>query len=1079
MIDSPAGQAILCVDGQATANKGVVMISNLRMNSRAWESKYGCLATLLGSKHGFFVALLLALSGAAIPTSASAQYFGRNKVQYETFDFKILKTPHFDIHFYPEEADAVEDAARMGERWYERFARLFQHEFEKPKPIILYADHADFQQTNTLSGQVSEGLGGVTESMKNRVIMPLTGSYPDTDHVLGHELVHAFQFNVAEAGSGADIRGMSLLPLWFVEGMAEYLSVGREDPLTAMWLRDAIRRDDLPTIQQMTTATRFFPYRFGEALWAYVGGRYGDDRIIDIYRRALRAGVEPALAQVLQTSSDSLSEAWKAAVEAEYLPLMAGRQAPEESGALLLAPSTGAGRQNVSPSVSPDGSLVAFLSEKDLFGIDLFVADARTGEIQRKLVSANADPHFDALRFIDSAGDWSPDGTRFVFAVFANGDNELAIVDVESGDIEQKIALDGVGAITSPAWSPDGQSIAFSGLDGGVSDIYTWHVGTGALRQLTDDKYADLQPTWSPDGSTIAFVSDRGATTDFEALQYSKPQIAFLDVASNRVSTLSVFGEVKHINPQYAPDGRSLYFVSDQDGFSDIYQYTFQSRELRRITMLQTAVSGITAMSPTLSVARDAGTILFTVFDEFEFHVYSLQAGEADAGGETIVASSSPKPGRLLPPAAPSRSSRIAGYLADPIVGLAPSGTYLAENAVEYDSSLSLDYIGQPSLGVGTDRFGSYAAGGASAFFSDMLGNRSLGVMVMAQGSFKDIGGQAFYVNQAKRTNWGVNGGRTPYLQGYSFFTQNPNGTQSVTQVLQRIYVSQANFMSAYPFSTTRRVEGNIGVQRYSYDLEQRTYDYDNFGNPIAVREISLPSLREPLNLASASIALVGDNSLPGSTSPVVGRRYRLEVGQSVGSETFTSIVADVRRYMTPGKNITFAFRALHFGRYGKDLDPNRSTATIQPYFLGYETFIRGYSYESFEPAECTATQLEPGAVVGACPGFDRLFGHRLGVANMELRIPLLGMPRFALVKFAFLPTEIFAFGDAGMAWNKNNELQFDFVRSGGQRVPVFSTGFGARFNIFGFLILEAYYAHPFQRPEKGGHWGFNLAQGW
>ena len=484
------------------------------------------------SKYGFLAALLVALSVNALPASVSAQYFGRNKVQYETFGFKILKTPHYDIHFYPEEGEAVEDAARMGERWYERFARLFQHEFEQPKPIILYADHPDFQQTNTLSGRLSEGLGGVTESLKNRVIMPLTGSYGSTDHVLGHELVHAFQYNVAQAQSGTGIRGLMLLPLWLVEGMAEYLSVGREDALTAMWLRDAIRRDDLPTMRQMTTETRFFPYRFGQALWAYIGGRYGDDRIVDVYRRALRVGWEPALEQVLGTSSDSLSADWKEAVEAEYLPLMAGRQAPDESGALLLAPSTGAGRQNVAPSVSPDGQLVAFLSEKDLFGIDLFVADARTGEIQRKLVSANSDPHFDALRFIDSAGDWSPDGTRFVFAVFAEGDNELAIVDVENGDIERKIALDGIGAITSPAWSPDGQFIAFSGLSGGVSDIYIWDVITGALRQLTEDKNADLQPTWSPDGSTIAFVSDRGAITDFENLQYSKPQIAFLDVAS-------------------------------------------------------------------------------------------------------------------------------------------------------------------------------------------------------------------------------------------------------------------------------------------------------------------------------------------------------------------------------------------------------------------------------------------------------------------------------------------------------------------------------------------------------------------
>ena len=1030
-----------------------------------------------GAPRSFLIALVLALSVSALPGSVSAQYFGRNKVQYETFDFKILKTPHYDIHFYPEEGDAVEDAARMGERWYERFARLFQHEFEQPKSIILYADHADFQQTNTLRGRLSEGLGGVTESLKNRVIMPLTGSYADTDHVLGHELVHAFQYNLAQGRSGTGIRGLTLLPLWVVEGIAEYLSVGREDALTAMWLRDAIRREDLPTLRELSTG-QYFPYRYGQALWAYIGGTYGDDSIVDLYRRSLRVGWEPALRQVLGTSSDSLSVAWREAVEEEYLPLMAGRQAPGESGALLLAPSTGAGEQNVSPSVSPDGRLVAFLSERDLFGIDLFVADARTGEIQKKLVSADKDGHFDALRFIDSAGDWSPGGTQFVFAVFADGDNELAIVDVESGDIERNIALDGIGAITSPAWSPDGQFIAFSGLDGGVSDIYTWDVVTGALTQLTDDKHADLQPTWSPDGSTIAFVSDRGAITDFENLVYSKPQIAFLDVASRQVTTLSVFGEVKHINPQYAPDGRSLYFVSDQDGFSDIYQYTFASRDVRRITQLQTGVSGITGISPTFSVAREAGTILFSVFDDAQFHVYSLQAGEADAGGEAIVASSSPQPGRLLPPTAPERSSRIAGYLADPIMGLAPTGTYLVENAVEYDSSLSLDYVGQPSIGVGTNRFGNYAAGGASAFFSDMLGNRTLGVMVLATGTFKDIGGQAFYVNQAKRLNWGVNGGRIAFRQGFAGQSRNLDGTVNVTQILQRIYLSQASLMGAYPFSTTRRVEANIGVQRISFDLEEQTFLFNNFGQLINRRVNSLES-RDAINLATVSLALVGDNSNSAFTGPVSGGRYRLEVAQTVGTENFTSVVADFRRYFSPNNSITFAARGLHFGRYAHNLDTNRTTAAIQPYFLGYETLIRGYSFESLDAEECAATALEPGAVGGSCPAFERLFGQRLGVVNLEVRVPLFGTERFGLFNFPYLPTELFVFGDAGLAFNDFSEVEFDFVRSGGQRVPVFSAGVGARFNIFGFLILEAYRAYPFQRPDKGAHWGFVLSPGW
>ncbi|MFV2007099.1 MAG: BamA/TamA family outer membrane protein [Longimicrobiales bacterium] len=1022
----------------------------------------------------------------ALPTQVAAQYFGRNKVQYDNFDFKILKTPHFDIHFYPEESTAVEDAARMAERWYERYARLFQHEFEKPKPIILYADHPDFQQTNTLRGSLSEGVGGVTESLKNRVIMPLTGSYWDTDHVLGHELVHAFQYNIAQGRAGAGLRGLTLLPLWLVEGMAEYLSVGREDPLTAMWLRDAVLRDDVPTLSQMTSERRFFPYRFGQAFWAYVGGTYGDEAVVDLYRRAVRVGWEPALKQVLGVSSDTISVRWREAVQAEYLPLMAGKQAPGESGTLLLAPETGAGRQNISPSVSPDGRFVAFLSEKDLFGIDLFIADARTGEIIRKLVSANSDPHFDALRFIDSAGDWSPDGSKFVFIVFADGDNELAIVDTENGDIEAKISIDGVGALTNPAWSPDGRYIAFSGMEGGVSDIYIWEVATGSLRQMTDDKHADLQPTWSPDGRTIAFVSDRGASTDFSLLKYSKPRVAFLDVQSGVVEVLEIFGDVKHINPQYAPDGRSIYFISDQDGFSDIYQYAFDSGEVRRITQLVTAVSGITYMSPALSVAEEAGTILYTVFDEFEFHIYSLDANEANAGGVTVAATSEPKPGRILPPSQVTRSSRIASYLADPLIGLVPENTYQVEDAVSYDSRLTLDYVGQPSLGVGTNRFGTYIGGGAAAFFSDMLGNRTLGLAIQANGRIKDIGGQAFYLNQEKRLNWGGSAQRIPFLLGgFQFQSVDPEGRPFFGVQRNRVFLSNASFTTAYPFSTTRRIEARAGLTRWSFDNQVDRFFVNQFGQIIGTDRISQPSA-PALNLFAASIALVGDNSFSGFTSPVGGGRYRIEVGPTIGSINYTNVTVDVRRYFSPNNDITFAVRGLHLGRYGNDFS-SPEAQVIREYYLGFETMVRGYAFESFsfdgrdpESIECLGVQPDPSLKqITGCPIMDRLFGQKIGVANFEVRIPLLGTSQFGLINFPFLPTELVLFSDAGLAWNDFSNINFDISQRPTGVSPVFSSGASARFNLFGMLILEWYYAIPWQRPDKGGHFGFLISPGW
>src|SRR5262245_14933380 len=209
-------------------------------------------------RHSTLVRLIVAASGLFAATStAHAQYFGRNKVQYEKFDFQVLRTPHFDVHYYPAEKPAVQDAARMLERWNTRLSTLFNHPLSARKPIILYADQPDFQQTNVISEQLDEGTGGVTESMLDRMVLPLTGSYAESDHVLGHEMVHVFQYDIAQSKSAV---GASLgrLPQWLVEGMAEYLSLGGQDSHTAMWLRDAVLRDDLPTIKQLTNGGKYF-----------------------------------------------------------------------------------------------------------------------------------------------------------------------------------------------------------------------------------------------------------------------------------------------------------------------------------------------------------------------------------------------------------------------------------------------------------------------------------------------------------------------------------------------------------------------------------------------------------------------------------------------------------------------------------------------------------------------------------------------------------------------------------------------------------------------------------------------------
>jgi Tol biopolymer transport system component len=1003
-------------------------------------------------------AVLLALPFVA--NTVHAQYFGRNKVNYNTFPFRIVPTDHYQVYFYPSESLATNDALRMAERWYVRHGALLNKTFDK-NPLIFYADPPDFQQSNVIEGQIGQGTGGVTEGAKDRVIMPFTGVYAESDHVLGHELVHVFQYRIAESMKGG-MMNVERIPLWLIEGMAEYLSLGRNDPNTAMWLRDALRRKDLPTIKQLTTDARFFPYRYGQALWAFIGGTWGDETVGRLYRNALQRGWDGAISITLGMNSDSLSKLWKASITREYGEELAGRAAPNTVGHPVEIVER-EGDQNVSPAISPDGKYMAFFSSRGLFGIDLYVAEVATGHVVKQLTSVTRNEHFDDLSFIASAGSWSPDAKKLAFVVYAEGDNELDIMDVDSRSIERRVRVPGVGALTDPAWSPDGDHIAFSGMHGGISDLYLYSLSTKETQQLTNDREAQLQPAWSPDGRTLAFTTDAGPETDFGQLRFGKMRIALMDMTTHAVTLVSRLGSGKSINPQFSPDGKMLYFVSDQDGVSDIYRFVLSTGEPTRVTRIATGVSGITSLSPTLSVARQSGDLVFSVFDRQGFSIRSMSPDQTLGTVVTPVAVE--ESAGLLPPMKALATSAVMRGLRDPSTGL-PGPYRVASRPAP--NGLSLDYVGGPSVGVGFGgAYGTGLAGGVALSFSDMLGNQIVNTVVQANGTVKDIGAEALYLNRARRLNWGFEVYHVPYAGAFASFDQVSSDVGVYTQIIQREFFDNGSFITQYPVSTTQRFELSAGVQRISFNTEVDSFYVDVFGNVLREARGSIPS-GTGLTLGTGSLAFVGDYSFSAFVGPVAGGRYRLEASPNFGSLNFQTLLADYRHYffMRP---FTLAVRAMHYGRYGTDAESNR----MQPLYVGQPSLIRGYDVYSFAPSDCTAT---PG---DDCPQFTRLSGSKLGVANAEFRIPLFGTSRFGLLNVPFLPTEVAPFVDVGAAWNKDAGESWRFSRSTTERVPVFSTGVTARFNLLGFAVVEAYWAHPYQRPNRSSFWGFQLAPGW
>ena len=971
-------------------------------------------------------AVVLLLSAAY----ADAQYFGRNKVQYDRFQFAILETAHFDIYYYAEERSAAEVAARMAERWYERLSLALDHTFTRRQPIILYASHAHFTQTSILPGSIPEGVGGFTDHLAGRVVLPFAAGLGETDHVLGHELVHAFQRDILRKQG----RSLSLLPLWFSEGMAEYLSVGlprdpdetaidahraRLDANTRMWLRDASASHKVPTLAQLRDP-KWFPYRYGQAVWAFLAERYG----ADVVKRALDARTaRDAIARLEQATGQSerdLTAGWH-----DYVTRVAGDIVVDEAAQLprLVGGTAEEGRLNVGPSLSPDGQLLVFMSERDGHAVDVFLADASTGEVLRTLVKTATDPHFDALQFIESAGAWDSTSHRFVLATVSDGRPLLTLFDMPSGRVVRRIAVPEVDQIFTPAWSPDGARIAFSGMKGGVTDIYTIELSGGEVRALTSDLYSDLQPAWSPTGTEIAFTSDR-FTSSTERMEFGRYTLGAIAWPSGDVMPLGGSGTGKSVNPQWCAHGECVYFVSDDSGVSNVYRLDRETLEVTRVTDEQIGVSGITALSPAISVGAGGKRIAMSVYSRGAFEIRALDVPHASfAPARSAVAHSAPPSLAVAAPGQPAFQSR------------------------RYRPSLSLFSLGQPYLTAGGGAFGSYFRAGVAFRVGDLFGEQSLDTTVQIGKKASDFAVETSYVNRRSRWNWGVTGAQVPWIVDGRVATrhaENADGQPVVLResLLDRQQHRQLSGLAMYPLSRARRIEMSAGVDAVSFSRQVTTTTFSaNTFRRIGQATTDSPSASSATSFVTAA-ALVHDTTVFDATGPTMGERYRASIGASVGDLMVTTASGDYRRYFAPSDRLTIAARLQQVSRLGRDVADPR----LLPLVWTPREIVRGYTRDAV--AERASD---------------------VSIVNLEARTPLATFVGRGIGD-RLLPVGLFAFSD----WGRFAAPQTLTLAPASRQL--WSAGFGARLNAAGF-VFEFNGARTLM-PATGWHFVVNFRPG-
>jgi len=1069
--------------------------------------------------------LMVVLGFSILATPAAAQYFGQNKVQYRSFNFQTIQTEHFDIYYYPDERPGALDAARMAERAYARLSRILHHQFQSRKPIILYASQSDFQQTNVVDAS-GEGLGGVTEFFKHRAVMPFTGSYAEFEHVLQHEMVHQFQYDVYSHGHpGAGVQTLVSInpPLWFMEGMAEYLSRGPIDPETAMWLRDAALEGHLPSIEDMTSDPYIFPYRYGHALWAYIGEKWGDEVIGEILQSSASSGLEAAFKRALGRTLEDLSNDWRDAIQTTFLPQLGDHYRARRIAQPTLTQRRSKGRIFLAPALTPDGKQIAFFGDEGGFFVDLWLADAETGRIERRLVRSTQNNNYESLRFINSAGAFSPDGRYFAIAAKRKDRDDLVILDVKNGGREERRIHVGLNGLQTPQWSPDGQRLVFSGFSNGFTDLYIINRDGTGLQRLTNDKFADLHPSWSPDGKTIAFVTDRGGETDFDLLRFGNLRIALLHLDSGAIDVLGNMQTGKNINPVWAPDGRSLAFVSDRTGINNVFLYDMADGQIYQLTNMFTGVQGITPLSPVLTWAPQADRMAFVYYEDGQYSVYSLenprslrrapyrgpaaqpvvsllQAETRDTllqaprpsmvalGGtgspSSLTTASAPasiyrSAAGFRPSALPQPSESSAASPPVTVRALLDSATLALPDTSEftfrpYKVRFTADYVVRPTVGYERDNFGRGVFGGTAVALSDILGNHSVVLAGSINGRISEAQFLGLYVNQSHRLNWASGFSQDPlYFYGGSDKTRiadprRPGDSLDVYSTRIRRFVIRDLFAeSSYPFSRFNRIELGVHAVNIAEATLALLTSYDAKTNGFNDQQL-VQDGGPSATFVQPSIAHVHDNTLFGYVGPFAGSRSRLSVAPAFGTWQFTAGLLDYRRYLF-FRPFTIAVRGMMFGRFGRDADRF-------PVFLGSPDLIRGYTAGSFRSHEC-AVGAQTSSQTG-CADLDQLIGSKIAIGNVELRFPLTRSLVLGFLPLGFPPIEGAIFYDIGMAWNDASIVKWQRGASENPllvRTPLRSWGGSIRANVFGLVIMRLDYTKPLNRAFTHSYWTISL----
>ncbi len=932
--------------------------------------------------------------------------FGKNKIVYDKFEWKIYHSTHFDVYFYEEERESLQKVVNFAESAYDDLSRKLNFQITKKVPLIFYATHSAFEQTNVELSFIPEGVGAFATPVRNRMVLPIDMPDEKLLQLITHELTHIFEYEILFQGKlGKELTTRP--PLWLMEGLASYMAQD-EDTRDRMVLRDAVVNDTLPSVKQEFGG--YFAYRFGHAIFEYMQQKYGWEGVRDFiyeYRNTLGTSVEKPLKRAFDVTVEEFDSRFRTWLRKQYLPALISKGEPLEYGERFTI-GEGISSQDLSPMISPSGDLMAALTT---YKEDVDVAIFNVPE--RKLIKNLTRGYADDYEYIIAQGfttgptmgrdlAFNPNGDQIAFFAKKERGRNLLLINAQTGRIQRSVPMT-VEQQLNPVYSPDGKKIAFHAFAGNQPDIYVYDVESGTISNLTRDAFFDAAPVYSPDGRSLVYSSVVNGYAKLFRLELADP--------TRRFQLTS--GEWNDTDAYFSPDGKRIFYASDRQTGRN----SAEASQLLERDENAAKEKGDTPPADPRNFAAyniyslDLGSGVVLQYTDVVGGAFTPAAFIGVGGKERIVFSSYYKRRWQMYVTTTDKPLRTAETIALPTEPILSSGrtTFIPPVEVAIDEEKIEKYGGfklfiddvQVNGGVNSDQT---LVSRSVIYMSDMLGNRRFIASLDSVSTFSNF--DFIYLDMTRRLNYGFR-----LFDDRSYFVSRDFRSGQVQDRRQLYRQTAALGLLSYPFDRYHRVDFGGGYMVRDIDYPQGVFRNGQLVRVFLPRSDSFPLI---------SSTFTGDSAQFKQFGPISGRRYEVTASYAAdlenGGTLSNDYVVDFREYFQTSARTLVAARV--FGGYSDGNFPNFY------YFGGLDT-LRGYDFRTF-------------------------VGNRAMFANVEFRFPLIDL--LATPVFNLTQIRGSLFFDIGGAYFNGEE--FDFISDDNSLQDArASIGYGIAFNFLGLQL--------------------------